>query len=97
MIDAMANNEILQIVVFSLFVGVAITAVGEKAKPLVRAIEALVAVMLQITDYVMRFAPIAVFAAVTASVAERGPGDPRHLRLFHRQLLSRPGHPLGCC
>jgi Na+/H+-dicarboxylate symporter len=73
MIDAMANNEILQIVVFSLFVGVAITAIGEKAKPLVRATEALVAVMLQITNYVMRVAPVAVFAAVTASVAERGP------------------------
>jgi Na+/H+-dicarboxylate symporter len=73
MIDAMATNEILQIVVFSLFVGVAITAVGEKAKPLVRATEALVAVMLQITNYVMRVAPLAVFAAVTASVAERGP------------------------
>ena len=64
MIEAMAKNEILQIVVFSLFVGVAITAVGEPARPLVRAIEALVKVMLQITDYVMRFAPVAVFAAV---------------------------------
>jgi Na+/H+-dicarboxylate symporter len=74
MIDAMATNEILQIVVFSLFVGVAITAVGEKARPLVRAVEALVAVMLQITNYVMRFAPIAVFAAVTGSLAEQGPG-----------------------
>jgi Na+/H+-dicarboxylate symporter len=73
MVDAMATNEILQIVVFSLFVGVAITAIGEKAAPLVRAAEALVAVMLQITNYVMRVAPIAVFAAVTASVAERGP------------------------
>lgn len=73
MIDAMATNEILQIVVFSLFVGVAITAIGEKARPLVRAAEALVAVMLQITNYVMRVAPLAVFAAVTASVAERGP------------------------
>lgn len=73
MIDAMAKNEILQIVVFSLFVGVAITAVGEKAKPLVTAIEALVAVMLQITDYVMRFAPFAVFAAVAGTLTERGP------------------------
>ena len=74
MVDAMATNEILQIVVFSLFVGVAITAVGEPARPLVRAVEALVAVMLQITNYVMRFAPIAVFAAVAATLAERGPG-----------------------
>ena len=74
MIDAMATNEILQIVVFSLFVGVAITAVGEKAAPLVRGVEALVAVMLQITNYVMRFAPVAVFAAVASTLAERGPG-----------------------
>jgi Na+/H+-dicarboxylate symporter len=74
MVDAMAQNEILQIVIFSLFVGVAITAVGEKAAPLVKATEALAAVMLQITNYVMRFAPIAVFAAVTSTLAERGPG-----------------------
>ena len=72
MIGAMASNDILQIVVFSLFVGVAILAVGEPARPLVRATEALVKVMLQITDYVMRFAPVAVFAAVTATVATRG-------------------------
>jgi Na+/H+-dicarboxylate symporter len=62
----------LQIVVFSLFLGVAITAVGEAAKPLVRGLEALVKVMLVVTDYVMRFAPIAVFAAVTSTIAERG-------------------------
>lgn len=74
MIRAMAENDILQIVVFSLFLGVAITAVGEPARPLVRALEGLVKVMLQVTDYVMRFAPIAVFAAVTATIAERGPG-----------------------
>lgn len=73
MFEAMATNEILQIVVFSLFVGVAITAVGEKAAPLVRGVEALVSVMLQITDYVMRVAPIAVFAAVAGTIAERGP------------------------
>jgi Na+/H+-dicarboxylate symporter len=73
MISAMASNDILQIVVFSLFLGVAITAVGEPAKPLVRALDGLAKVMLQVTDYVMRFAPVAVFAAVTASIAERGP------------------------
>jgi len=74
MIGAMASNDILQIVVFSLFVGVAITAVGEPARPLVRALEGLVKVMLQITDYVMRFAPFAVFAAVAATIAQRGLG-----------------------
>lgn len=72
--ESMATNEILQIVVFSVFTGVAITAVGERAAPLVRGIEALVQVMLQITDYVMRFAPFAVFAAVTTALAEQGPG-----------------------
>ncbi|MEH3108335.1 MAG: dicarboxylate/amino acid:cation symporter [Sphingomonas fennica] len=72
--EAMAGNEILQIVVFSVFVGVAITAIGEKAAPLVRGVEALVAVMLQITNYVMRFAPIAVFAAVTGAIAAQGLG-----------------------
>jgi Na+/H+-dicarboxylate symporter len=71
--DVMATNEILPIVVFSVFFGVAITAVGERARPLVRAAEAGVAVMLQITDYVMRFAPFAVFAAVAATLTEHGP------------------------
>ncbi len=70
-IEAMANNKILQIVIFSLFIGVAITAVGEKAKPLVRAVDALVDVMLVVTGYVMRFAPVAVFAAMSFSA--RGP------------------------
>ena len=73
MVAAMAENSILQIVVFSIFLGVAITAVGEPARPLVRAMEALVKVMLQVTDYVMRFAPVAVFAAVSATIAVRGP------------------------
>jgi Na+/H+-dicarboxylate symporter len=73
MVDAMATNSILQIVVFSLFLGVAITAVGEPARPLVRAMEGLAKVMLQVTDYVMRFAPVAVFAAVSAAIAQHGP------------------------
>ena len=71
--EAMANNEILQIVIFSVFTGVAMTAIGERAAPLLRGIEALAQVMLQITDYVMRFAPFAVFAAVTTALAEQGP------------------------
>ena len=71
--EAMATNEILQIVVFSIFVGVALTAIGERGAPLVRATESLVTVMLQITDYVMRFAPIAVFAAIANVVTTKGP------------------------
>lgn len=69
----MATNEILPIVIFSIFFGVALTAVGEGGKPIVRGVEALVKVMLQVTDYVMRFAPFAVFTAVTSSIAEKGP------------------------
>jgi len=71
--EAMSTNEILPIVIFSLFFGVALTAVGEKGKPIVHGVEALVKVMLQVTDYVMRFAPFAVFTAVTSALAERGP------------------------
>src|SRR6478672_11200146 len=71
--EAMSTNEILPIVIFSLFFGVALTAVGEKGKPIVRGVEALVRVMLQVTDYVMRFAPFAVFTAVASALAERGP------------------------
>jgi Na+/H+-dicarboxylate symporter len=71
--DSMAKNEILPIVIFSLFFGVALTAVGEAGKPLVKGVESLVRVMLQVTDYVMRFAPLAVFTAVTSAIAERGP------------------------
>ncbi|MDP9086163.1 MAG: dicarboxylate/amino acid:cation symporter [Pseudomonadota bacterium] len=72
-IDAMAKNEILPIVIFSIFFGVAITAVGEPARPLVRGIEALVQVMLRVTNYVMRAAPFAVFAAVASAIIENGP------------------------
>ncbi len=71
--EAMSTNEILPIVIFSLFFGVALTAVGERGKPIVRGVEALVRVMLQVTDYVMRFAPFAVFTAVASALAERGP------------------------
>ena len=71
--EAMSTNEILPIVIFSLFFGIALTAIGEKGKPIVKGVEALVRVMLQITDYVMRFAPLAVFTAVASALAERGP------------------------
>ena len=71
--EAMSTNEILPIVIFSMFFGVALTAVGEKGRPIVRGVEALVSVMLQVTNYVMRFAPFAVFTAVSSALAERGP------------------------
>jgi len=70
--DGMARNEILQIVVFSVFFGVGCSAVGEKAKALVDTIEGLSYVMLRVTMLVMWFAPIAVFAAVSAALAKSG-------------------------
>jgi Na+/H+-dicarboxylate symporter len=73
-IDAMATNNILQILVFSLFAGVALSALGEKGAPLVRGADALAEMMLQITHYVMRFAPFAVFGALAAVVAKSGLG-----------------------
>ncbi|WP_423761812.1 dicarboxylate/amino acid:cation symporter [Burkholderia sp. NLJ2] len=70
--EALANNEILQIVVFSMFFGVALAALGEKAKVLVAAIDQLSHAMLKITGYVMKLAPLAVFAAMASTVAVNG-------------------------
>ncbi len=72
--DAMATNNILQILVFSVFAGVALSALGEKGAPLVRGADALAEMMLQITGYVMRFAPFAVFGALAKVVASSGLG-----------------------
>lgn len=71
-IEALATNNILQILVFSLFAGVALSAIGEKGAPLVRGADALAEMMLQVTGYVMRYAPIAVFAALAKVVATSG-------------------------
>ncbi|WGS44946.1 cation:dicarboxylase symporter family transporter [Burkholderia sp. JSH-S8] len=70
--EAMANNEILQIVVFSMFFGVALAALGERGKILVAAIDQLSHVMLKITGYVMKLAPLAVLAAMASTVAVNG-------------------------
>jgi len=73
-VDAMAKNDILPIVIFALFFGVGLTAIGDVGKPIVHGVEALAAVMLKVTGYVMRAAPIAVFAAVASAVAKQGLG-----------------------
>jgi Na+/H+-dicarboxylate symporter len=72
--EALANNEILQILVFSAFFGIAVAAVGEAARPVHRGVEALAQVMLKVTGYVMQFAPLAVFAAIAATVSTKGLG-----------------------
>ena len=71
--EAMANNEILQLVVFSVFFGVAATAIGDYAKPLIKAIEALSHIILKMVGYVMNFAPLGVFGAIAAVIATKGP------------------------
>jgi len=71
-IEAMANNEILQIVVFSIFFGVALGSLGEKGKLLAQGVEQVADVMLRITGYVMNFAPLAVFAAMAATITTQG-------------------------
>ncbi len=73
-IDAMAKNEILQIVVFSIFFGVATAAIGEKGEIVIRAFDAIAHVILKITGYVMNFAPVAVFGAMAAIIAKQGLG-----------------------
>ncbi len=72
--ESMANNEILQIVVFSLFFGVATASIGEKGEIIIKALDAIAHVILKITGYVMKLAPLAVFGAITAIVAKQGLG-----------------------
>src|SRR5690348_14416174 len=68
----MANNEILQIAVFSMFFGIALSAMGEKSRALVSVIDELSHAMFRITGYVMKLAPLAVMAAMAATVAVNG-------------------------
>ena len=70
--EAMATNEILQIVIFSIFFGVAAAAVGAPAQPLVKALDTFSHIILKMVGYVMNFAPLGVFGAITAVVATRG-------------------------
>ncbi len=70
--EAMATNEILQIVIFSIFFGVAAAAMGEKAKGLVKAFDAASHIILKMVGYVMNFAPLGVFGALAAVIATKG-------------------------
>lgn len=73
-IEAMATNEILQIVIFSVFAGVALAKLGEKTEKVVEILEQGAYLMLKITEYVMLLAPFAVFAALAGVVATKGLG-----------------------
>jgi Na+/H+-dicarboxylate symporter len=72
MFEAMANNEILQIVIFSIFFGVAAAAIGDKAKGFIKALETVSHIILKMVGYVMNFAPLGVFGAIAAVIATKG-------------------------
>src|SRR5438309_7101660 len=73
-IDAMARGDVLQIVAFSVLFALAVSAIGEKGQPIVRAMESLSQIMFKFTNYVMMFAPIGVGAAMAPTIGTQGPG-----------------------
>jgi proton glutamate symport protein len=73
-IEAMVRGDVLQIVMFSVLFALAVSAIGEKGKPMVRAMESLSQIMFKFTNYVMLFAPIGVGAAMAHTIGTQGPG-----------------------
>src|SRR6059058_1231688 len=73
-IDSMVRGDVLQIVAFSVLFALAVSAVGEKGKPIIRAMESLAHIMFKFTNYVMMFAPIGVGAAMAHTIGTQGPG-----------------------
>ena len=67
----MATNEILQIVIFSIFFGLAAAAIGDSVKPVVNALDKTSHIVLKMVNYVMKFAPIGVFGAIAGVFAVR--------------------------
>ncbi|HEY2103022.1 MAG TPA: cation:dicarboxylase symporter family transporter [Chthoniobacterales bacterium] len=72
--DSLVRGDILQIVAFAVLFAMAVSAVGEKGKPILRAMESLSQVMFKLTNYVMKFAPIGVGAAMAHTIGTQGPG-----------------------
>ena len=71
-IDAMAQGNLLQIVVFSIFFALAIVAVGKKAEPVVTILNSVSGIMFKFTEYVMYFAPLGIFGAIASTVGANG-------------------------
>ena len=74
-VEAMANNEILQIVIFSIFFGLAAASIGSNAKPVVNALDKTSHIILKMVNYVMKFAPIGVFGAIAGVFAIKNVND----------------------
>jgi Na+/H+-dicarboxylate symporter len=73
-VQAMANNEVLQIVVFSVVFGAAASALGAKVGALIKLLDEVAAVILKMTGYIMALAPLAIFSALATTVLTQGPG-----------------------
>jgi proton glutamate symport protein len=73
-IDSMARGDILQVVIFSVFFGIAVAAIGAKGQPVLDLMESTAQAMFKFTGYVMAFAPVGVFAAIAATVGSKGLG-----------------------
>ncbi len=71
-VRVMAENEILPIVVFALFFGIAAASIGEIGKPMINIMDSLSHIMFKVTNFVMGFAPIGIFGAITAVVIQQG-------------------------
>lgn len=71
-IDAMAKGDLLQIVVFAIFFSLAICAVGQKARPVLEVLQSTCEIMFKFTEYVMKFAPLGVFGAISATIGYNG-------------------------
>jgi proton glutamate symport protein len=71
-VDSMARGDILQVVIFAMFFGMAVAAIGAKGKPVIDLMESTAQAMFKFTGYVMAFAPIGVFAAIAATVGSKG-------------------------
>ncbi len=71
-VDAMAQGNLLQIVVFSIFFALAICAVGKAAEPVVNLLNSVSQIMFKFTEYVMYFAPLGIFGAIAATVGANG-------------------------
>ncbi len=71
-VKSMAEGNLLQIVVFSLFFAIAICAVGKKAKPVVDLLNSVSTIMFKFTEYVMLFAPVGIFGAIAYTVGTNG-------------------------
>lgn len=71
-VDAMANGNLLQIVVFSIFFALAICTVGKPAEPVLDLLKSVSKIMFKFTEYVMYFAPIGIFGAISYTIGMNG-------------------------